>query len=186
MSFTDVLYNEATDSKQGGVGVTAVIADIRDVASCPELPSEPATDIEYTEVEGNIVMKDGKSMATVELVSDKNSFKSELVGEKGNKFYKHTFTAKLRGDGPAQKKFMRLAANGQLLMLVPSADCDGFHYILGNCCNPASLATGVSNTGETIEDTESGNMLTFESYAYAKAPKPSYGGTIPLAPSEES
>lgn len=182
MSFTDVLYNDATDSKQGGTGVTAIVADIRDVASCPELPASPSADLEYTEVEGNIVMKEGKNMVSVELVADKNSYRSELVGEKGNKFFKHTFTAKVRGDGPAQKKFMRLAANGQLLMLIPSADCDGLYYILGNCCNPAILGTAVSNTGETIEDTESGNMLTFESYAYAKVPKPTYGGDIPLAP----
>lgn len=179
---SDVIYNEALDNKQGGTGTVALIALRSDVETCPELNAAPSTDAEYVDLADDIVFVTDAGFIKVEMVPDSSAYSSELVGPAGNKMYKKTFPFKLKGDGPAQQKLMRLLLNQDLIVLIPRADCDGTYLVLGNCCNPATLETATSNTGTSIEDEAAGNNLQLMSYAYAKVAKPTYSGAITLKP----
>ena len=179
---SDVIYNEATDNKQGGTGTVALVALRRCVDTCPELVAAPATDEEYSDLSGDITFVTGEGFIKVEMVPDSSAYSSEAVGAKGNKMYKKTFPFKLKGDGPAQQKLMRLLLNDDAIVLIPRADCDDTYLLLGNCCNPATIETATSSTGTSIEDEAAGNNLQWMSYAYGKVAKPSYSGAITLKP----
>lgn len=179
--YADIVYDELTDNKTGGTGGFAYFASRSEIATCPSLPAAPATDAEYVELSADITMETGKTFGKVPLVADTSKFRSELVGPKGTKLFKHQLNARLLGDGVAQRKFMRLAKNDDLIVLIPTSDCDGKYLMLGNCCKSATIDVLTSDTGLTSEDEEAGNAIEMSSFAYGQIPKPTYTGTVPVA-----
>lgn len=177
--FSDVLFENEPEN-MGGFNQILFFAPIRDIATFPTLVSNPSTNDEAAELQGDFVFKPGKKFNQIYTSPETIKLEPEVQGEHDGKSFKvkgEFFVPGTKNDVVALCR--KLAnARGVLLLQDPNS---GEMICVGTENLPAYFTPKLSH-GQKHADRR-GATIEFESDSFIPGMK--YAGTIPLDPADE-
>jgi hypothetical protein len=166
----DNIENESLDSCinteiQAGVSEVGVYYAIHEQATEIPMPLNIG-DVGYNYESAVTVAEDitfaaGKGFSKITLQSDTGEVKLDLVGNKGNKKTKNSFSFYVPGNAKKLLGFVRTMKNIPMLYLV--TERDGQKRLIGDKFNPAYLSEVAGTTGKGGED-DKGIQFTIEAF----------------------
>lgn len=150
---------------QAGVSEIGVFyAKHREIATFP-MPlgmEDPLfTFADSVKVAAPITFDAGKGFGKIVVQSDSGEVKVDLVGNKGNKKTKVSFSFYVPGNSPKLLGYIRAMKNEPMLFCV--AERDGQKRLIGDKFNPAYMSEVAGSTGKGGED-DKGVQFTVEAF----------------------
>lgn len=176
MEFTDINKNLPNGENMGGIAQKVYYGLWDDVASWPSKPTNPATLEANAVLTGELTMKSGKRMFSIDITDDTGEFNIEPVGEAdGMSFVEHLIFF----HPGLQKKiigFINGTKNDKLVFVV--VDAEGQKYLMGDAMRWATYKGAPDGNG-TGKTTAARKGMSAE-FTYKTPNVYIYTGSIPL------
>lgn len=160
------ISKETLGNNIAGVKYRVLFAEASLITACPALPDVKTTDDHYLITTGDFVfanpLTDGFN--SIEVVNKTGELKWKSAGSPGNLKSMLELDFDYAGISSAYAKFLALAKNDNLIMVVERSDCSGLRFLFGGCCLPAQMTGYEGTTGKKPEDDIKTNTK-FEAYA---------------------
>lgn len=160
----------------GGLQPVGHFGFIEDVATFPVTPdTEAAADFAgLVTIDGDIVMKPGKTMYAMAGELETAGLDGETIGERGSQSKSIKMTWFLPSTEPANLGAAKYFMNRRMFFIVKEQN--GQNRVVGSVRFPASVAS-TDTTGTKVADPRG---VTLEVTTYGCGPAPVYTGTIPV------
>ncbi len=178
MNFEALEFQEGQDN-MGGLRAIGYYGFIKDAATLPELPAEPATLEDVAVITENIVMKPGKTMYAMYGTVETGGLNGEGQGERDSRSTKRTATWFYPTTSKKALGAARAFLNRNMFFLYQ--EHDGKLRLQGSRAFPAEV-TANDSTGTAVTDRKG---VTFTITDNGFGPCPIYEGVIPVDSSQD-
>ena len=159
------ISKETLGNNIAGVKYKVLFAEASLITACPALPDVKTIDDHYLIATGDFVFSGtGNGFNSIEVVNKTGELKWKSAGSPGNLKSMLELDFDYAGISSAYAKFLALAKNDNLIMVVERSDCSGLRFLFGGCCLPAQMTGYEGTTGKKPEDDIKTNTK-FEAYA---------------------
>ena len=137
-----------------GIKFRILFVEASRVVSCPELPAIKTTDDDYLITTGDFVFVDPVTdgFNFIEVVNRTGELKWKSAGTTGNLKTILELDFDYAGISSAYAKFLALAKNDNLILIIERTDCSGLRFLFGGCCLPAQMISYEGTTGKKPDD----------------------------------
>lgn len=152
-NIVDVNFLSGSDNP-GGLGRTAIVIPIDQIASIPEAAQPDPTIVaplaDYVTASGKLRLKPNAKVYRVYTTNEKNGYKAESIGERDGKSLANTVEIFHPGSGVEAAGLQRLLSNGAFIVVF--RDLKGGRRMLGTKLFPAYVDKNSFDHGQKVED----------------------------------